>query len=113
MSIDALWTIAFEALTRGWTNGGVVVLDAGRLYGGNSQYYYLGRYTLEGARIDAEIRAIHYAGPAFTAFGGNALSYELRVEGMLFGRRISGEIYQPAAPAERLKALMVRREALS
>ena len=42
MGLDALWTAEFQVVG-GWTNGGVVILEKGRLFGGDGQYYYVGR----------------------------------------------------------------------
>jgi len=48
MSIDALWSVAFESNVQAVkkpAGEGVVVLQAGRLLGGDSGYLYEGHYT--------------------------------------------------------------------
>ena len=38
MSVEALWTVEYED-GGSWRNGGVVVCQAGRAFGGDGQYY--------------------------------------------------------------------------
>lgn len=68
MSVEALWTVEYELAPHGWTNGGIVVLESERVFGGDSQYYYVGTYVLKDRHFSADIHATHYHGEMWTAF---------------------------------------------
>jgi hypothetical protein len=48
---------------------GVVVLETDRLFGGDAQYFYIGRYKIENHILEAEVVVQHYAGLPFSIFG--------------------------------------------
>jgi len=111
MSEEALWTIEFETALRGWTNGGVVVLETGRLYGGDSQYYYLGKYHYA-QPITAEVRVTHYHGALGTAWGDDAQTFNVVLRGNVAPDRnqIEGTIERQGFPSTRFR--MVKKEQL-
>jgi T3SS negative regulator,GrlR len=43
MSLEALWAITFG--TGEDTGSGVIVFETGRIFGGDTSFYYLGRYS--------------------------------------------------------------------
>lgn len=107
---DALWTIQFEAAGE-WRTGGVVVFDRGRVFGGDSHYYYFGRYVEEGSRLRGEARIVHYNGPLGTGFG-NSRDFTVVLECRRNGGLINGHIHKPGNEAAKLSIRCVRREAL-
>ncbi len=115
ISLEALWTIEFEVVT-GWENGGVVVLETNRVFGGDSEYYYLGTFnaSLSGSttKFSAEVRVKHYHGAATTAFGDSATDFTVKLEGEQVGEVIEGEIYRPENPQKTLMIRMTRRAEL-
>lgn len=68
MNIEALWAVYFGDAA-GQVNGGVVVFETSRIFGGDSKFYYTGEYHISGKRISARITATHYHGDRMTAFG--------------------------------------------
>jgi len=52
--MEGLWTAEFGSST-GVFSGGVVVLQDGRVMGGDGGYFYLGEYTLNGNALRASI----------------------------------------------------------
>ena len=52
--MEGLWTIEFGS-SAGVFGGGVVVLQNGRLMGGDGGYFYLGTYQLDGTSLQAMI----------------------------------------------------------
>jgi len=80
VSLEALWTVQFE-IPGGNLNGAVVVLKSGRIYGGDSGYYYLGSYTISGDTISGDVQATHYHGPGRTAFGDETASFSVQLSG--------------------------------
>jgi len=59
--IEALWSVQFIADNNDY-GAGVVVFENGRLYGGDSSYYYVGSYSVKDGVISAEILVTHYSG---------------------------------------------------
>ncbi len=57
--IEAIWTVE---LVRGDRNyaAGVMVFAAGRVFGGDADYYYIGRYALNGSRVSLRITVHPY-----------------------------------------------------
>jgi hypothetical protein len=110
MSEEALWTIEFET-TRGWTNGGVVVLETGRLFGGDSQFYYVGKYHYA-EPVTAEVRATHYHGSSTTAWSDDAQTFNVKLRGHVSPDRdrIEGTIERQGFPSTRFR--MAKKEQL-
>jgi hypothetical protein len=59
-SVEALWTVDFDSAAGGWVNGGIAVLETGRVFGGDSQFYYLGNYEVSGKQITATVAVKQY-----------------------------------------------------
>lgn len=59
--LEALWSIEFIS-DNGDFGAGIVVLESGRVYGGDSSYYYIGEYSLENKNISIKASANHYSG---------------------------------------------------
>ena len=109
-SIEALWAVYFDdthnpfGLIPGMINAGVVVIESGRIFGGDSQFFYLGTVEVDSSDLSARIMVSHFNGPGTTAFGENASEpFEVEVEGRRDEDVISGEMWQCTRPAERLK----------
>lgn len=110
-SIEGLWTVEFQ--TKGGENGGVAVLEGGRIRGGDSGYYYVGRYTLSGETVSGDVQAEHYHGPSVTAFGDQATKFSLTIAGKLSTNRnqITGTVER--ANFGQVQFRMTRRPPLS
>lgn len=67
MSIEALWSVQFAGPVG--SSGGVVIFETGKLFGGDSQYYWIGTYTEQSGAIVADLDVHHYSGPPYSAFG--------------------------------------------
>lgn len=66
--LEALWSVEFISNVGG-TGGGVVVLETQRLFGGDSQYFYVGTFKVEGPLVRATLKVTHYYGPPSSVFG--------------------------------------------
>jgi len=114
VSLDVLWTAEFQVVS-GWTNGGVVVLEKGRLFGGDGQYYYAGRLALnpqDGTSLSGHLKVVHYHGERTTAFGDVGPAFNLEIQGTLLSpTAISGVMKRPGFAT--LAFRLVRREELS
>jgi hypothetical protein len=67
-SVEALWSVEFTT-PQGNYSGGMALLAMERVFGGDSQYYYLGTYRAVGGDIIGEVEVVHYAGPPSPVFG--------------------------------------------
>ena len=108
-TVEALWTATF-AVPQGRKNGGVVVLDQGRVFGGDSQYYYEGRYEVEGDILTADFRAHHYHGEPITSFGDRATIFQVFARGRYGGTEIKGDLNRPGFPPGQV--VLTRRQGL-
>ena len=48
--IEAIWTLEFVEGDKS-TGAGVLIFDDGRVYGGDSHFYTIGRYAVNGGRV--------------------------------------------------------------
>lgn len=114
-SYEALWAVYFgdvsgpSGLDPGRTNAGVAVLETQRIFGGDSQYYYVGNYAVEKDRITATVTITHFNGEGWSAFG-RPLRGSLKV--CLEGRReanvVRGHMWPEANPGMRLPTMLRR-----
>ena len=65
--IDGLWTVEFVSSNR--AGQGVVILNNGRLLGGDAGYYYSGTYKVTGARIEGIVNVIRFDPKNLSVFG--------------------------------------------
>lgn len=77
--LEALWSVDFSSNVQGFGSG-VVVLETGRVLGGDAQYFYVGSYSVENGVAYAKVNITHYAGPPNTVFG-QAKSVTLQFSG--------------------------------
>ncbi len=111
MSVEALWTVEYED-GGSWHNGGVVVCQAGRAFGGDGQFYYIGRYTNEGVKFDAKISAAHYAGSAKSAFGVPMKQMTIDIAATTRANLIEGFMRSSAAPGVHVPVRLTKRAEL-
>ena len=85
---------------------GVVVLDGGRLRGGDIAIAYLGTYEADGDRFAAEVRTLRYASPpgVISVFGDDDL--DVHLEGTINDATIAVEGTAEAAPGVTFKAVL-------
>jgi hypothetical protein len=103
MSLEALYVVQFGDVTAtGLRNGGVVILDSGRMLGGDSGYYYVGKYAIDGAAITAEIDVVKHDPLWINAFGDSARELKIRLTGAVTGKTIAGYIERVDKPEIRL-----------
>ena len=66
--IEALWSVEFISNVQNW-GAGVVVFETGKIFGGDSTYFYVGSYDLVADTIHAQVTVSHYAGEPNSIFG--------------------------------------------
>ncbi|XTI71820.1 hypothetical protein ACQAYK_08985 [Acidithiobacillus sp. AC3] len=60
MSVEALWTMHFESLSGPRHSAGVVVFETGRIFGGDSCYYYAGNYEIDRDVITGNVESVRF-----------------------------------------------------
>lgn len=68
--VQGLWAMEIGG-PQGIIPGGVIVCENGRVFGGDSRYYYAGQYNLEQGRFQARINVTHYQDLPGDLFGAN------------------------------------------
>ena len=66
--LEALWSVEFVSNLEA-VGAGVAVFETGRVFGGDSQYYYLGSFRVVNGVAKADIEVNHYFGPLSSIFG--------------------------------------------
>lgn len=66
--LEALWSVEFVSNTQSW-GAGVVVFETGKIFGGDSTYFYVGSYDVVADTIHATVTVSHYAGEPNSIFG--------------------------------------------
>lgn len=80
---EALYVVEFGDVHGGpsYRNGGVIVLETGRIFGGDSSYYYVGTYTVKENLLNASARIVKHNDLLPNVFGDNVLSFEIKLQG--------------------------------
>ena len=107
MSIDGIWTGEVYG-PFGWDNGGIFVLENGRIVGGDNRQYSLGTYSLSGNDVKAEL-LVHYYGPPRTVFGEAKEEFRTEIAGTWSANEINGTIRRPDKPKFDLQIRMTKR----
>ena len=77
-SVEALWIAHFgdvftigtgDVFTAGTSNGGVVVFETGRVFGGDSGFFYLGEYDVSGDILSAKVTITRFKPGVPSVFG--------------------------------------------
>jgi hypothetical protein len=93
MQLAALWSVRFQS-NMGIHGGGVVVIDDGRILGGESGYTYIGSLRKDRKQVIARVRVSKYITEARPIFGMDHFEMELtgrpdenqmRFEGFIIG----------------------------
>ena len=66
--MNGLWTVDFVS-TLGRMGSGVIVLNEGRLLGGDAGHYYAGRYTTHDNVIEGEVTVIRFDPNSISVLG--------------------------------------------
>ena len=95
-----------EFTTQIGAGAGVVVLDNGRLRGGDVAIAYLGTYTAEGESFSAEVQTLRHSSPPgiISVFGDDDLHVHLK--GTIKDAIIAVEGASEAAPGVTFKAVL-------
>ena len=68
MALEQLWSVEFVSKLSS-EGGGIVVLDKGKILGGDNNYFYVGSYDLKNNQFNAMMDVKHYHGKTNPIFG--------------------------------------------
>lgn len=107
MSFEGLWTAEVYG-PFGWDKHGVLLLEDGRMVGGDNQQYTMGSYKVCGEGIEADLKVDHYGTPR-TIFGEAAQRYMTKMAGRLKDGVIVGTIARHDRPKYDLQIRLTKQ----
>jgi hypothetical protein len=110
--VEGLYIVHFGIPT--FYGSGVIVLETERFFGGDSMYYYVGDYKVNGNAITGRGKVVlHTAIPNVpTIFGDVTGAFNVELNGVIGNDRIDGSMRRPDIPAINLPIVLSFRERL-
>ena len=110
VDVKGLWTVEFRSDT-GSMGFGTVILDGGRIMGGDAGYYYLGKYEIAGNVIKGEVRVQKY-NPGHVSIFGPLTTFNIKLSGGTAApeMRLTGNVQEH--PEMSLSLICTKRENL-
>ena len=105
--IEGLWTVIFKS-DSGEQGTGVVIFESEKISGGDSQYYYLGRYEIKNERISGQIEVNHFGNEPLSIFGP-AKNFQLRISGLVDEKTMTLEGHVKDAPQMQIRIICKKR----
>ena len=90
------------------STGGVIIFTRGKVFGGDSGFYYIGNYQEASGIVKARI-AVHNFDPTVTNILNISKDYELDVSGTVSGDTISGTAAVPGIPNQSMALHLTRK----
>ena len=107
---NGLWTVEFTS-TINRVGKGIVVLSDRRLLGGDSGYYYSGRYDIDTAKFSGELIVVRYDPIGVSVFG-NLASFKLSLIGEIDNLHFSAAATIPNMPQFKIRIVGNKKEDL-
>lgn len=112
-SLEALYLVEFGNIGfSGYINGGVVVLETGRVFGGDSGYYYIGDYKIRDGKFTGKARIVKHNKSWNSAFGDNSDKFEIDIIGEINEKNIIGTMMRLDMPGHLLPIRFIKLENL-
>jgi hypothetical protein len=110
---EALYVVQFGDVAGGtYRNGGVVVLETGQVFGGDSGHYYLGKYEVRDNKITAEVKVVNYDPGITTVWMDTATEFTVLILGDVTREGVVGHMTRAEAPSVHLPVRMLLKELL-
>ncbi|HSZ61461.1 MAG TPA: GrlR family regulatory protein [Terriglobales bacterium] len=87
MALDGLWIVQFTG--KNILGSGVTVFNNGKVFGGETGFYYIGTYEIDGKVVKARV-VIRNFDPAIASGFGIVGDYEMDVSAMLQDNQMTG-----------------------
>jgi hypothetical protein len=78
--LEALWSVEFRSNLNIFGSG-VVIFETDRIFGGDAQYYFTGKYEVKNCTLTGELDVVNYSGEPWSVFG-TLLEFSLRLYGI-------------------------------
>ena len=113
-NLEALWAVYYgDVFTPGEFNGGTIVFESERIFGGDSSFYYTGKFDASVNSVAAWIKITHYSGDNLTAFGMRvSRSLQIQIQGRRDGDKIIGTMWPVDQPSNILPIGLMHLEDL-
>ncbi|MFM0663318.1 hypothetical protein [Paraburkholderia sediminicola] len=108
MAADGFYGVDFSALTKGAR--GIVILQNGRIHGGDDQYLYSGQVSGPDGRLQVTLTVKAYVQGAISAFGSHGDKFTLNLTGNVIGKDLQ---FSGPSPIPRSPGITVRATHLS
>jgi len=79
-----------------------------KIFGGDSQYYYLGQYEIKDEKISGQIEVTHFGNEPLSVFGP-AKNFTLRISGQVHESAMTIEGQVEGAPQMQIKVICKKR----
>jgi T3SS negative regulator,GrlR len=110
--IEALWSVEFSSNV-GFIGAGVVVIETGRVLGGDSGFMYVGNVRVEQSTVHIDVKVSRYSDVlTLPSIFGSLQTFHLKVSGPLNATNISFTGHVVENPALQIKVNAVRRAEL-
>lgn len=110
---EALYVVQFGDVVSGtMRNGGVIVLETGQVFGGDSGYYYVGKYEVRNDQISAQVRVVRYNPSMPNVWLDDSDDFTVLLFGQVTGTGIVGQMTRPDKPGISLSVNMALKELL-
>lgn len=112
--LEALYVVQFGDVALGgrYRPGGVVVLKANRVFGGDSGYYYVGEYSADEKSLLISAKIVKHDPTAEDAFGDRSASFSIEARFALGDHKIEGHMARRDLPGVQLPVRLIRKEDL-
>lgn len=104
----SFWTVEFQS-NLGSIGAGVVTFNSNHIQGGDTQYYYLGTYDVQGENINAEIKINRHFEHGESVFGTNEKEFSLRITGKVEEPVMMAKGFRPENPNTQIALKFTRR----
>jgi hypothetical protein len=95
-----------------YRNGGVAVLKTNRIFGGESGYYYVGTYAVNGSQIEAQVKVVKHNKTWVNAFGDGSQSFNIKMQGTVSNGGMHGLMERLDKPGLRRPVRLTWKENL-
>jgi len=109
--LEALWSMEFRS-NSGFEGAGVVVFETGRIFGGDAQYYYVGKYDLKDDVLDADVVIDRYSDGPGSIFDTNEQKFELKIQGKVEVPTVIAVGHRTDNPSMQLEVRLTKRAEL-
>ncbi len=107
---NGLWTVEFTTTINRYGRG-VLVINEGRLLGGDNGYYYTGTYNIDGNSFDGEISVIRYDENFISVFGDIG-HFQLGFKGIISENEFNAVGNIISSPQVQIEIVGIKREDL-